>query len=561
MEVNGICGDLYVDSDQQYLGNPAVSLDASSAVTAIVVDLTTKAKVVDTQYHTDVTQQSLLVTAPLTQCTDLSSNSHVFGFFEGNYWLHDPRFVLKENTLDRPNTEVCTSAPPTFLNENSCILTKSTPCNTTIGVSELPSTVQLNFTTLQLVYEETGKLFYIVDALRGPWDPPCKVETFSRWVVVKEDCTDTSITDTTRSFLQSLLVQAKERQSNPVLLDVFMPYAACDVNDAEKYNYKIYANDVCYRNVHPDHWQVYDFTNWADEHPGGTAAIEQFALSGDDFVLTFPDWHTMDRWDTYSKQLTNIGRFADTVTDHPAFEVPQSVSIQGGLALICGSPFEVANDASLAGSLLEGAFDVVTAQNRTTPESKLLEQNLMIWMHIALSSKDQLRQRIAWALSQILVVAPYALESWYTNEIYLTYYDIFVRHAFGNYRTILKEVSYSPAMAEMLSYLNSESTAIVWEYSQGYQFADENFAREIMQLFSIGLYQLNQDGTISLDRSGNPVLTYTNDDIMEYARMWTGFMQQPRRNNVEDFPSPWTGSLVDPMMIRVEARDSLPKVS
>jgi uncharacterized protein (DUF1800 family) len=82
-----------------------------------------------------------------------------------------------------------------------------------------------------------------------------------------------------------------------------------------------------------------------------------------------------------------------------------------------------------------------------------------------------------------------------------------------------------------------------------------------MQLFSIGLYQLNQDGSLLLNGNNLPVLTYTNDDIMEYARMWTGFKQQPRRNNIEDFPSPWTGSLVDPMMIRVEARDSLPKVS
>jgi uncharacterized protein (DUF1800 family) len=77
---------------------------------------------------------------------------------------------------------------------------------------------------------------------------------------------------------------------------------------------------------------------------------------------------------------------------------------------------------------------------------------------ITLSSQDQLRQRMAWALSQILVVTPNQINEDGLSEAYLNYYDIFVRNAFGSYRDVLKEVSQSPMMAEMLSFLESKSS-------------------------------------------------------------------------------------------------------
>jgi uncharacterized protein (DUF1800 family) len=79
---------------------------------------------------------------------------------------------------------------------------------------------------------------------------------------------------------------------------------------------------------------------------------------------------------------------------------------------------------------------------------------------IALSAQDQLRQRMAWALSQILVVTSKQITEDGLSEAYLNYYDIFVRNAFGNYRDILKEVSQSPMMGEMLSFLESKSSGI-----------------------------------------------------------------------------------------------------
>ncbi len=120
------------------------------------------------------------------------------------------------------------------------------------------------------------------------------------------------------------------------------------------------------------------------------------------------------------------------------------------------------------------------------------------------------------------MISPSFINSPSQTESFLTYYDIFVRNGFGNYFDILKEVSYSPMMAEMLSYLGSKSSEYIWKAHKEVQFADENYAREIMQLFSIGLVKLNIDGTEELDSNGNTIATYTNDDITEYARVWTG---------------------------------------
>ena len=76
---------------------------------------------------------------------------------------------------------------------------------------------------------------------------------------------------------------------------------------------------------------------------------------------------------------------------------------------------------------------------------------------------------------------------------------------------MLKEVSFNPLMGFYLSYQGSTS----FQYDDREIFPDENFAREIMQLFTIGLYKLNMDGTVAVDDKGNPVQTYTNDDISE----------------------------------------------
>ena len=119
---------------------------------------------------------------------------------------------------------------------------------------------------------------------------------------------------------------------------------------------------------------------------------------------------------------------------------------------------------------------------------------------IALNGEDQLRQRVSWALYQIFVISDTSMK-WNEIESWMAYYDIFVRNAFGNFRDVLREVSYSPMMANYLTFLDNKAIS----YDRSYP--DENFAREIMQLFTIGLWKLNRDGTFMLDAAGRPMMT------------------------------------------------------
>ncbi|MEM6886233.1 MAG: DUF1800 family protein [Verrucomicrobiota bacterium] len=140
------------------------------------------------------------------------------------------------------------------------------------------------------------------------------------------------------------------------------------------------------------------------------------------------------------------------------------------------------------------------------------------WWDINMRGNDMLRQRVAYALSQILVVSTTGSDALEDNPWGMAnYYDILVRHAFGNYRDILYEVTYHPVMGLYLSHAKNRRGDPATN-----RFPDENYAREIMQLFSIGLYELNQDGTRKQDANGNYIPTYTNADIREFAKIFTG---------------------------------------
>lgn len=138
------------------------------------------------------------------------------------------------------------------------------------------------------------------------------------------------------------------------------------------------------------------------------------------------------------------------------------------------------------------------------------------WWELNMKSSDHLRHRIAFALSQIMVVSAQSeLEGF--GFALASYYDIFASNAFGNFRDILHEVALHPAMGYYLSHLNNPKAD-----PENNIHPDENFAREIMQLFSIGLYELNPDGSIKIDGSGNGIPTYNNNDIKEFAKIFTG---------------------------------------
>ena len=147
----------------------------------------------------------------------------------------------------------------------------------------------------------------------------------------------------------------------------------------------------------------------------------------------------------------------------------------------------------------------------------------------AVAADDQLRQRMVFALSQILVVSG-ADSSILSRRPHTqgAYIDILVEHAFGNYRDLLEDVTYSVAMAEYLTYIRNRK-----EDPATGRVPDENYAREIMQLFTIGLVELNLDGTPRL-RNGEPIETYTNEDVTGLSRVFTGLSHNADRFNSND---------------------------
>jgi len=118
-------------------------------------------------------------------------------------------------------------------------------------------------------------------------------------------------------------------------------------------------------------------------------------------------------------------------------------------------------------------------------------------------------------------------------------------------------------MANMLSYLNGRSTAFVYDKKGTVEYPDENDAREIMQLFTTGLEKIHSNGTRILGQDSSRQRVYTNDDIEEYTRAWTGFISENTRGNIEgeiagDDKS--LENLVDPMTVKSKWRDPFPKM-
>jgi uncharacterized protein (DUF1800 family) len=156
----------------------------------------------------------------------------------------------------------------------------------------------------------------------------------------------------------------------------------------------------------------------------------------------------------------------------------------------------------------------------------LLQQHFFL---NALSGQGQLRQRVAFMLGQILVTSAVdiPLPSWMRG-----YQQLLYRSAFGNFRQLLYDVTLNPTMGRFLDMLNNRcqtptpaNTSICRNGLKSQP--NENYAREILQLFSIGTFVLNQDGTRALDGSGNPIPTYDQKTVEEFARVFTGWVLAP----------------------------------
>jgi uncharacterized protein (DUF1800 family) len=133
----------------------------------------------------------------------------------------------------------------------------------------------------------------------------------------------------------------------------------------------------------------------------------------------------------------------------------------------------------------------------------------------ALTDSDQLRQRVAYALSQIFVVSSVEIYEAYGLA---AYQNILLSDAFGGFRTLLQDVTLSPVMGHYLDMVDNDKPNPVNGTTP-----NENYAREVLQLFSIGLYELNADGTQQLDSTGAPIPTYTQATIEGFSAVFTGW--------------------------------------
>ncbi len=159
--------------------------------------------------------------------------------------------------------------------------------------------------------------------------------------------------------------------------------------------------------------------------------------------------------------------------------------------------------------LVANGYDVAANVNGETG------YDATVWRQL-IAEPDQLRQRVGFALLDMLVVGIDGIALNWKQFAAAAYLDVLMDNAFGNYRTILDAITYNAGMASFLTFLNNRkaNTATGAE-------PDENYARELMQLFTLGLYKLNADGT-TVTANGAPVETYTQADVSGLARVFTG---------------------------------------
>ena len=232
-------------------------------------------------------------------------------------------------------------------------------------------------------------------------------------------------------------------------------------------------------------------------------------------------------------RLLDQATFGPTLND---IQHVQSVGINGYLT----EQFNTAPTLLPALSLTPAA--ICTATNLTPCEQSE-------WWQAATTGPDQLRQRVAFALAEIFVVSTNSVNA----QSVVTYQNMLATDAFSNFSTILNDVALSTAMGGYLNMLHSNKPG-------NGQIANENFSREEMQLFTIGLAMLNQDATEQLDSSSKPIPAYTEAQVQAFARAYTGWTYATATGGIPaKFPN-YTANYAVPMVAVESAHDTTAKV-
>jgi uncharacterized protein (DUF1501 family)/uncharacterized protein (DUF1800 family) len=556
--------------------NPALVITTSPASLQAVADGQAVFAAVPALYSGSFVLKTRSVAC--TNASDAAGNS--FLRVGNTTYRFDRRLRMIGNSLDNPaqvgqsSQNQCPLPIKSYLNKFNCIRRAS--CGRPLQFRSAP--VPLNTTILRSWYTDPARRYvYSIQNLRleAPFDvSPCSSGT-SRWLRSSGACASPTTLDATTQATISAAISGST-DPNTLVRDISLSGVGC-TPAPETVGAFITVGGSCWQHVHPDLYSVRDATRWTEIHDGNQMAmaggrpnpIKKWADVTGVTYLNFPSNHPMDRWFDRRQNLFVIGRFGDVVdfgdlpvelqTEQMAVRVGALVSLPAGLegAEACGSPGEVANVPELGNQYFTYVVD-----NFTETQANLdfhvngNDDYTLVVNNVALKAVDQLRQRVAWNLANIFSINPtdVELDSW--PDATTSYFDIFVRNAFGSYVDIMREVSYHPFMGSYLTFLRNQA------YGFSRTYPDENYAREIMQLFSVGLWQLNDDGTQKRDAAGNPMASYSNDDIIDFARVWTGFDIRGFRRNLYDARyDTGTANFVDPMYINPRWRDRLPKAN
>ncbi len=202
-----------------------------------------------------------------------------------------------------------------------------------------------------------------------------------------------------------------------------------------------------------------------------------------------------------------------------------------GLAAIQSNGYAAWIDAQLNApvTLTEPFMDAYATSGQSISANTFQEA----WWKNAITAPDQLRQRVAFALSEIFVVSDVDGNLAGNPTGLASYYDVLLRDAFGNYRTLLEDVTLHPVMGDYLNMLGNSkadpTTGIV---------PNENYGRESIQLFSVGLKKLNPDGSLLLDSNSLPIATYGQDEVKGYSAVYTGWNYAQNGGQQWDYLSP-----------------------
>ena len=191
-----------------------------------------------------------------------------------------------------------------------------------------------------------------------------------------------------------------------------------------------------------------------------------------------------------------------------------------------------------------------TIFNKSIATFESAKYQMSAWFQTVLFDKNQLRHRVAYALSQIIVESQAEPIFKARGEALAVYFDILSKNALGNYKELLIEISHSASMGLYLTYNGNKKEE---EKENTIIYPDENYAREIMQLFTIGLSELNLDGTKKTDAIGNSIPSYTQNDVNGLAKVFTGWDIQ--RNSRFGRVAPKAGDLTHPLEFTAEYHD------